>query len=161
MRMDLVLELLDLPGQLLSVIEPIGGFGTNLVTIIHKREVKNQRGLIPVQITLEGERENLNKVIEKFLELGISILEIDNVVQKEKISTILIGHVVDNDIRDTMDQINALDGASVSGFDIMLNGEDKSSALINIESDFGKKSIIFDKIKKIANEKKLLMINEV
>jgi len=60
-----------------------------------------------------------------------------------------------------MDRINALDGVYVSGFDIKLNGEDKSSALINIEADFGKKKIIFDKINEIALEKDLLMINEI
>jgi ACT domain-containing protein len=159
--MDLVLELLDVPGQLVSVIDPIGGLGANLVTIIHQRDIKNQKGLIPVQLTLEGERENLKKVIEKFKELNISILKIDGKVQKEKISTILIGHIVDNDIRDSMDKINEIDGAYVSGFNIKLDGEDKSSALINIEADFGKKNLIFKRIKEIALQKDLLMINEV
>ena len=49
----------------------------------------------------------------------------------------------------------------VVGFDIKLDGESKSSALINIETDFGMKEFIFDKIGKIAAEKDLLMINEV
>ena len=35
MRMNLVLELLDIPGQLVSVLEPIGVLGANLVTVIH------------------------------------------------------------------------------------------------------------------------------
>lgn len=161
MRMDLVLELLDIPGQLVSVLEPISGLGTNLVTVIHKRDVKNEKGMIPVQITLEGERENLNKVIEKFNNLGISIIEMDGVVRKEKISTILIGHIVDRDIRDTMDRINQLDGVYIVGFDIKLDGEAKSSALINIETDFGQKQYVFDRVRQIAAEKDLLMINEV
>ena len=49
----------------------------------------------------------------------------------------------------------------ILGFDIKLDGESKSSALINIETDFGMKEFIFDKIGKIAAEKDLLMINEV
>lgn len=161
MRMDLILELLDVPGQLVSVLEPIGGLGTNLVTVIHQRDMKNKRGMIPVQITLEGERNNLNKVIEKFNELDVSILEIDGIVQKENISTILIGHIVDKDIRDTTDKINELKGVYVNSFDIKLDGEDKSSALISIEADIGNKKLIFDRIKQIALEKDLLMINEV
>ena len=125
MKMDLVLELMDVPGQLVSVLDPISGLGANLVTVIHKRDSKNE------------------------------------VVKKEVVSTILIGHIVDNDIRDTMDKINSLDGVYVVGFDIKLDGESKSSALINIETDFGMKEFIFDKIGKIAAEKDLLMINEV
>jgi ACT domain-containing protein len=161
MRMNLVLELLDIPGQLVSVLEPIGALGANLVTVIHKRELKNEQGMVPVHITIEGERENLFNVIERFEELGFSIVEMDDVVKKEMISTILYGHIVDQDLRDTMDRINALKGVVIVGFDIKLDGEKESTALINIETDYGIKQTVFDKIKEIADEKQLLMINEV
>ena len=159
--MNLVLELLDVPGQLVSVLEPISGLGANLVTVIHKRDFKNDHGMVPVQLTLEGDQENLEGVVKRFEELGITIVEMDGVVKKEMVSTILYGHIVDKDIRDTMDKINALDGVYVIGFDIKLDGEKKSTALINLETDFGKKQYAFDKIAEIAQEKDLLMINEV
>ena len=149
MRLNLVLELLDVPGQLVSVLEPISGLGANLVTVIHKRDSKNENGKIPVQLTLEGEQESLNRVVERFDDLNITIIEKDGVINKELISTILIGHIVDKDVRDTTDRINSLDG------------ENKSTALINLETDFGKKQYAFDEIAKIASEKDLLMINEV
>ena len=161
MRINLVLELLDVPGQLVSVLEPISGLGANLVTVIHKRDLKNEHGTVPVQLTLEGELENLNNVIERFEQLGVTIVEIDGVVKKEKLSTILIGHIVDEDVRDTTDRINALDGVYVAGFDIKLHGEDKSTALITVETDFGQKQYVFDKIAEIADDKNLIMINEV
>ena len=161
MRLNLVLELLDVPGQLVSVLEPISGLGANLVTVIHKRDSKNENGKIPVQLTLEGEQESLNRVVERFDDLNITIIEKDGVINKELISTILIGHIVDKDVRDTTDRINALDGVYVVGFDIKLDGENKSTALINLETDFGKKQYAFDEIAKIASEKDLLMINEV
>lgn len=159
--MNLVLELLDIPGQLLSVLEPISGLGTNLVTVIHQRDLKNEKGMIPVQITLEGEQENLNIVIEKLNEMGITILESDGVVRKERLSTILIGHVIDTDIRDTMDRINELEGTSVVDLEVKLIEELESSAMIVVEADFGKKSIVFNRIQDIANEKNLLVVNEV
>ncbi len=161
MRMDLVLAVLDVPGQLVRVLEPISGLGANLVTVIHNRDVKDDKGKIPVRITLEGKRESLNRVIDKFNELEITILEMDDIVRKIKVSTILIGHIVDTDIRDTMDKINQLNGVYVVGFDIQLNGENKSSALLNIETDVDKKQLVFDKVEQIAKEKQLLMINEV
>lgn len=161
MRLNLVLELLDVPGQLVSVLEPISGLGANLVTVIHKRDSKNENGKIPVQLTLEGEQESLNRVIERFDELNITIIEKDGIINKELISTILIGHIVDKDVRDTTDKINSLDGVYVVGFDIKLDGESKSTALINLETDFGKKQYVFNEIAKIASEKDLLMINEV
>lgn len=159
--MNLVLELLDIPGQLVSVLEPISTLGANLVTVIHKRDSKNEQGMIPVHLTIEGERENLFNVIQKFDDLGFSIVEMDGVVKKELVSTILYGHIVDRDVRDTMDRINALKGVSVAGFDIKLDGEKESTALVTVETDYGKKQFVFDKIKEIAEEKDLVMINEV
>ena len=161
MKMNLVLELLDSPGQLLRVLEPISTFGANLVTVIHKRDYKNENGKVPVQLTVEGEQEDLAGLINKFEELGFSVIEMDGVIRKEKITTILFGDIVDQDLRDTMDKINAIDGAFIVAFDIKLNGEEESTALINIEADIGKKQVVFDKITEIAEEKNLLVINEV
>ena len=161
MRINLVLELLDAPGQLVKVLEPISTVGANLVTIIHKRDYKNDDGMVPVQLTLEGEHEELKSVVDKFEELGFSIIEVDGVVKKEKITTIFFGHIVDQDLRDTMDRINALDGVVIVAFDIKLNGEEKSTALINIEADIGLRKAVFDRIAEIAEEKDLLVINEV
>ena len=161
MRINLVLELLDVPGQLVKALEPIGSLGANLVTVIHKRDYKNDNGKVPVQLTLEGEQDDLKNVVSRFEDLGFTIIEMDGVVRKEKITTILFGHIVDQDLRDTMDRINDLDGVVIVGFDIKLNGEDKSTALINIEADVGKKQIVFARISEIADEKELLVINEV
>lgn len=161
MRMNLVLELLDIPGQLVSVLDPISGLGTNLVTVIHQRDSKNDKGMIPVQITLEGEQQNLNKVIDKLTEMGITILELDGVVRKEKITSILIGHVIDSDIKDTMDKINNLKGVSVVNLEVKLVGELESSAMIVVEADFGKKPVVLNKIQEISIEKDLLVVNEV
>ena len=159
--MNLVLELLDSPGQLLRILEPISTFGANLVTVIHKRDYKNENGKVPVQLTLEGEQAELTGLINKFEELGFSVLEMDGVIRKEKITTILFGDIVDQNLRDTMDRVNALEGVVIIGFDIKLNGEEESTALINIEADIGKKQLVFDKIAEIAEEKNLLVINEV
>ena len=161
MRIDLVLELLDAPGQLLKVLEPISTFGANLVTVIHKRDYKNDSGKVPVQLTIEGEREDLNMLVNKFEELGFSIIEMDGVVRKERVTTIIFGHIIDKDLRDSMDRINELEGVNIVAFDIKLNGENKSTSLINIEVDVGKKQIVFDRIAEIAEEKDLLVINEV
>ncbi|MEE0939591.1 amino acid-binding protein [Methanobrevibacter sp.] len=161
MRINLVLELLDVPGQLIKILEPISMLGANLITIIHKRDYKSENGKVPVQLTLEGEQESLKKVVNRFEELGFTIIEMDGVIKKEKITTILFGHIVDQDLRDTMDRINELESVDIVGFDIKLDGEEKSTALINIEADVGNKQLIFDKIDEIAEEKNLLVINEV
>ena len=161
MRMNLILEILDVPGQLVSILSPIGELGANLVTIVHKREIKAEEGKVPVQITLEGERENLQAVTDKFKEMGVNLLEVDDTIKKEKLSTILYGHIIDTDLRDSVDKINAVDGLVVSDLQLKLDGELKSTALLTIELEVGKREIAYDKVMEIAKEKDFLVIDEV
>ncbi len=161
MRMNLILEILDVPGQLVSILSPIGELGANLVTIVHKREIKAEEGKVPVQITLEGERENLQAVTDKFKEMGVNLIEVDDTIKKEKLSTILYGHIIDTDLRDSVDKINAVDGLVVSDLQLKLDGELKSTALLTIELDVGKREIAYDKVMEIAKEKDFLVIDEV
>ena len=128
-----------------------------MVTVIHQRENKNEKGMVPIQLTLEGERDNLNAVIEKFKEMNISIIEIDGVVRKEYFSTILYGHIIDTDVRDTVDKINAVDGLVVSALRFKLVGELASTALLTIEMDV----YAYEKVMEIAREKDFLVIDEV
>ena len=44
----------------------------------------------------------------------------------------------------TDDKINALDGVLIVGCEIKLDGEDKSTALLNIEADIGLKQIVIN-----------------
>ncbi len=161
MRMNLVLEMLDIPGQLVSILSPIGELGANVVTIVHKREIKSEEGKVAIQIALEGERENLQAVIDKFKEMGVHLIEVDDTVKKEKLSAILYGHIIDRDLRDTVDKINAVDGLVVSALELKLDGELESTALITIELDLGKREIASNKIMEIAEEKDFLVIDEV
>lgn len=161
MRMNLILEILDVPGQLVSILNPIGELGANVVTIVHKREIKAEEEKAAIEIALEGERENLQAVVDKFKEMGVSLIEVDDSVKKEKLSTILYGHIIDSDLRDTVDKINAVDGLVVSDLQLKLDGELKSTALITIELDLGKRDIAYNKIMEIAKEKDFLVIDEV
>jgi ACT domain-containing protein len=161
MRMNLILEILDVPGQLVSILNPIGELGANVVTIVHKREIKAEEGKAAIEIALEGERENLQAVIDKFKDMGVPLLEVDDAIKKEKLSTILYGHIIDSDLRDTVDKINAVDGLVVSDLQLKLDGELKSTALLTIELDLGKRDIAYNKIMEIAEEKDFLVIDEV
>ena len=71
------------------------------------------------------------------------------------------GHIIDRDLRDTVDKINAVDGLVVSDLQLKLDGELKSTALITVELDLGKRDIAYNKIMEIAEEKDFLVIDEV
>ncbi len=162
MRLNLVLELLDVPGQLLDVLNPIGRLGANIVVVMHQRDVKTERGTVPVQITIEGDKATLNKVLKVLEDAEIQIMQVDGIVRKEKITTILIGNIVDQDVKDTVDLLNQIDGVMVADLDLKMSDQpEKSASRIVIEAEFGRKKEVMTKIKQIGHSKRFMVINEV
>ena len=162
MRLNLVLELLDVPGQLLDALNPIGRLGANIVAVIHQRDVKTERGTVPVQITIEGDKETLNQVIKVIEDAGIQIMELDGILRKEKITTILIGNIVDRDVKDTVGLLNQIEGIMVADLDLKMSDDPEHSASrIVIEAEYGRRKPVMAKIKEIGTQKGFLVINEV
>ncbi len=162
MRLNLVLELLDIPGQLMDAFEPISRLGANIVTVIHQRDIKTERGTVPVQITIEGDKETLDRVIGALEIQNIQIMEVDGVLRKEKIRTILIGNIVEKDVKDALNRLNDIEGVRVADFNLKIGDDpEKSASKIIVEADYGKRKYIMGKIKEIGKSKGFLVINEV
>jgi ACT domain-containing protein len=162
MRVNLVLELLDVPGQLLDALDPIGKLGANIVAVIHQRDVKTERGTIPVHISIEGDEETLRRVLNTIEEMDIQIMEVDGVVRKEKITTILIGNIVDQDLKETVKVLNSIDGVMVADLNLkMSDNPEESASRIVIEADYGRKKDLMRNIKEFGKSKGFLVINEV
>ncbi|MGZ7048131.1 MAG: amino acid-binding protein [Methanobacterium sp.] len=162
MRLNLVLELLDIPGQLMDVLEPVGRLGANIVTVIHQRDIKTERGTVPVQITIEGDEETLDKVIKTLETQEIQIIEIDGVLRKETITTILIGDIVERDVKDALTKFNEIEGVKVADFNLKMSDHpEKSASKFVIEAEYGKRRSIMKRIKDIGASYGFLVINEV
>jgi ACT domain-containing protein len=162
MRLNLVLELLDVPGQLLDALDPIGKLGANIVAVIHQRDVKTERGTIPVHISIEGDKETLKRVLKSIEEMDIQIIEVDGVVKKEKITTILIGNIVDKDLKETIKVLNNIKGVRVADLNLkMSDNPEESASRIVIEADYGIKKDLMRNINEYGKSKGFLVINEI
>jgi ACT domain-containing protein len=162
MRLNLVLELLDVPGQLLDVLDPIGKLGANIVAVIHQRDVKTERGTIPVHISIEGDRETLKRVLNAIEEMDIQIMEVDGVVKKEKLTTILIGNIVDKDLKETIKVLNNIKGVRVADLNLkMSDNPEESASRIVIEANYGIKKELMRNINEYGISKGFLVINEI
>jgi ACT domain-containing protein len=162
MRFNLVLDLPDVPGQLLDALEPMGRLGANIVAVIHQRDVKTERGTVPVQITIEGDKDILDRVMGALESKDIQIMEVDGVLRKEQITTVLVGDIVEEDVQDTVAQLNNLEGVRVADLDLKMSDNPENSATkMVMEADFGLRKEVLNNIKKIGAEKGFLVINEV
>ena len=105
MRLKLLIELPDTPGQLVNILRPLSGLGANISTIIHEHDNRTADGRIPVHFTIEGSREILKRGLEVIRSEDVNIIEIDGVLQKQKQTLLLLGSSSSQDIMKTVYKI--------------------------------------------------------
>ncbi|MFQ5975087.1 MAG: hypothetical protein ACE5J5_02050 [Candidatus Hydrothermarchaeales archaeon] len=162
MRLSLDLELKDIPGQLVRALEPVSKYGGNIVSVVHLREGKG--GRVPVHLVIETEDPGcIDKITEELEKRDIWISKIDQVKKKERIVAIIIGHIVDTDVRDTIDKINEIKGAMVADLNLtMPHPDQETAALMDIEvDDLRKVKPVIAKLEEIAREKDLLVVKSL
>ena len=152
MRLKLLIELPDTPGQLVNILRPLSGLGANVSTIIHEHDNKTSDGKIPVHFTLEGDRSILKKGIEIIREENIDIVEIDDVLQN--IST--------NNIMDTVHKIDELDDIKISSIDLNIGNDLKESVCkVVLETRNNKRLETTRRLQEIADNDNLVLIKEI
>jgi len=157
------LELKDMPGQLVLALQPISEFGGNIVSVLHHRDKKTARGLIPVQITFEIDGEKLKELINRMKSNGITIAQIGEDRLREKATMILIGHIIHSDIKDTIDRIDSTGYAEVTDLAVSMPGVNQHSAARVVINATGKKEMqkAIQLLRDTAREKDLLLIKPI
>jgi len=164
MRIELDVELLDKPGQLIKALEPISRLGGNLISVIHLRETLTKRGRVPVHIIVSLENlETLETLLTELEENDVWVHKVDEVRRKKRLTILLIGHVVDTDIRDTIDRLNNITGVLVADMSLsMPHPEKETSALMDLEISNPKKlAVALDELDLIAREKELTLVKSL
>lgn len=163
MKIGLDILLKDVPGQLVSALGPISRFGGNIISIVHEREAI-KGGRVPIHVNIEVEdTERLGRIIKELEAGDIWVSKAGEVKKKEKITVILIGHIVDTDLRDTIDEMNEISGVMVADVALAMPHPDKeSSARMDIEiSSSGANMDAMRRLDEIAGKKKLIVIKSL
>ncbi len=154
-----MMELEDVPGQLLKALEPISRFGGNIQSIMHQRERKTPLGRIPVMLIFEvGDRARLNRILAALRARGVRVTQLGEREGAVRTTALLIGP--HTDIRDTIDRLGALRGVGVSDLSLAMGGlGQESAARMTITTDNEKRaSLAISNLQRIADRKKLLLI---
>ncbi|MFC7131667.1 MULTISPECIES: amino acid-binding protein [Salinibaculum] len=149
------LELVDRPGELLRALEPIADNGGNLLSIFHERGNVTPRGHIPVEVDLEATPERFDDIVDALRDEGINVIQAGAERYGEELTVVLIGHIVDTDLSDTLSRIEDSSGASVRDFSLSApEGRDgESSARVRLAAQRGETEAAMDIIHEIAAEK--------
>lgn len=163
MRVSMDIELKDIPGQLLLALKPISELKGNLISVVHHHENHTPRGTIPVQVAFEVEPERLDEIISRLEESGVGVASVGEQRFLEHGAIILIGHIVDTDIKDTIDTIDNTGFAEVVDMTLSMPRIDvTSSAFLKIDA-VGKKELekAISLLREVAASKDLLVIEPI
>lgn len=163
MRLSMDLELQDIPGQLLLALQPLKDNKANIISVVHHRERKTPRGMIPVRFVIEMDRSKLDIVKDQLKNSGITVVRAGEDRFIEAVSVVLVGHILDSDLGDTIRRIDSTGFAEVMDLALSMPGiDDPSSAYLKIRAT-GKaeiqKSLMI--LREIGEEKKLLVIEPI
>jgi ACT domain-containing protein len=151
------LELKDIPGELIKALTPISKLGANIISVIHLREQKSN-GRVPVKVVIDDLEDNkLKKIIDELEKQDVIVAKIGNDERKINLDVVVIGHVVDTDVRDTIDRINEI-GLVIDLDLVMPDPFKESSARMRIVIDKEKLEGLYNLLDKISKEKDLLFI---
>ncbi|QSG07235.1 amino acid-binding protein [Halapricum desulfuricans] len=153
------LELADEPGELLAALEPIADNGGNLLSIFHERGNLSPRGRIPVEVDLEATPERFETIVEALREAGVNVVQAGQERYSEELTVLLVGHLVDTDLSDTLSRLRAENGAVA---DLSLSApegaESESSARLRLKTDQGAVEETLAAVRRAAEEKDLRVI---
>jgi ACT domain-containing protein len=154
------LELADEPGQLLAALRPIAENGGNLLSIFHERGNITPRGRIPVEVDLECPADRFEGIVEALRREGITVIQAGAERYGEELSIVLVGHLVDTDLSDTLDRIEQSTEASLS--DLSLSApegtDERSSARLRLATRPGGAEEALRIVRGVAAEKDLHVI---
>jgi ACT domain-containing protein len=154
------LELADEPGQLLAALRPIADHGGNLLSIFHERGNITPRGRIPVEVDLECPPDRFDDIVDALRGEGITVIQAGTERYGEELSIVLVGHLVDTDLSDTLHRIERSTAASLSDLSLSApEGTDEpSSARLRIATRAGQTEAALDAVRSVAAEKDLDVI---
>jgi ACT domain-containing protein len=162
MKVDMVLELADVPGSLIRALTPVSAHGGNIQSVIHNRSGQDMvrvqvSFLVSDESSLELMKRDLNKA-----KVSVRTITVEGVryYSRERLAFVLVGHIIDKDLRGTIDRLNEF--GAVSDVDVvMTDPKQESTVLINMKMEKRRKKAVEEEIEKICGEKGFLLIRSI
>ncbi len=123
------LELSDEPGELLRALRPIADGDGNLLSVLHERGDLTPRGQVPVTVEFRCPTTRFESIIESLDEAGVTVAQVDRESYADRLAVLLVGHVVESDLSETLTTVERSPAASVVDLSLSApEGTDEVSA---------------------------------
>jgi ACT domain-containing protein len=161
MIVDVTLALRDVPGMLIRALEPVSSNGGNIVSVVHSRS----RGGVRVNVIFRVRDEvTLQRILDALRGAKVECADVQvegrRYFRKRSVSFILIGHVIDRDMQDTIDRINRV--GLVRDIEVRMGDPDEESAvLMRVNVDENRMGRLMECVRGVSQKKRFLLISEV
>jgi ACT domain-containing protein len=161
MFVEISLGLKDVPGMLVRALEPISANGGNIVNVVHSRGSGGVRVNVAFKVGDDKTLERILKALKGLkIEYGQVRVEGHRYFSKRSVSFILVGHVIDSDMQDTIDVINKV--GLVRDIDVrMSNPKEESAVMMRVNVDEGRLRALMGRIAELCRRKSFLLVSEV
>jgi len=130
LKLDILIELRDSPGQLSAALATISRFGGNVISVLHEHG-KRKGDFVPVRVVLEVPKEGQAPLLKALSEQW-RVLAISGATSSLPFAFLLLGHVFESQVKDITDAAFQC-GAEVRHFTAEIAARDQpSAALIEI-----------------------------
>lgn len=130
MKLDILVELLDSPGQLSHTLATVSRFGGNISSVLHERG-KRRGDYVPVRLVLDAPKEAIDPLVNA-LRQECRVLTVSGASTSLPHAFLLLGHVFESHVQDLTDAAFAA-GAEVRKFTAEIaSREAPSAALVEI-----------------------------
>lgn len=127
MKLDILVELRDQPGQLSAVLATVGRYGGNIQSVQHARG-KAHGEWVPVRLVLEVADDASQKLLDALRE-EFRVVSVEGQVAKIPYAFLLLGHVFQSKVNEFTDAVFKA-GAEVRTLRAEITKESEPSAVL-------------------------------
>ncbi|MEA3200861.1 MAG: hypothetical protein QOE90_2289 [Thermoplasmata archaeon] len=157
MKLDILVELRDSPGQLSQALATVSRFGGNVISVLHEHG-KRKGDWVPVRIVLEVPKEGEAPLVDA-LKAESRVISVGGATAQLPFAFLLLGHVFESQVQEITDAAFAA-GAEVRRFSAEIAGrEQPSAALVEIAANNAETlAQARERVAEVARAKGLLLV---
>ena len=108
MRVNVDIQLKDIPGQLIGALEPISKNDGNIRGVVHRHDIVSG-GKISINLTFEvGNQKALDKILAEWKEKDVDVLKIDHLFETFKLDYVIVGELPPAEVKKIIEGIQAI-----------------------------------------------------
>ena len=131
MRVNVDIQLKDIPGQLIGALEPISKNDGNIRGVVHRHDMVS-RGKIAINLTFEvGNQKALDKILAEWKEKDVDVLKIDHLFETFKLDYVIVGELPPAEVKKIIEGIQAIGDVESIDVRYSVSGSKDKAALIS------------------------------